>query len=327
MAFWSPEERLRRQAAAWFARMRAPDADRYIFRFRAWLSRDPRHGHAYERLLGIWDEAELLRHRASIEASAGALPRTGPSALWLVPAVAAVALGVAAVALWAARDVTMLGAEVASGLGQHRLLELADGSRVNLDADSAIVPVLSPHQRLVHLLRGRARFSVAHDAGRPFVVEGGGTLVTAHGTVFDVDLIAPGRTEVILRQGVVDVSRRRALGLLRPTFVAQLDGPEAAQLNRGQIRVAVLGSTPAGGDWTSGMLDYDQAPLAQVVADANRYGRRKLRLASPDLTDLQVTGVFHSGVTPDLAASLAATLGLQVASAPNGDLLLSHPGT
>ncbi|MGC1302699.1 MAG: hypothetical protein WA840_10025, partial [Caulobacteraceae bacterium] len=82
--------------------------------------------------------------------------------------------------------------------------------------------------------------------------------------------------------------------------------------------------TPLGGDWTSGVLSFDRAPLAEVLADANRYSARKIRLASPGLGDLEITGVFHAGVTPDLAASLARALGLTLTTAANGDLRLGR---
>ncbi|MGC1305442.1 MAG: DUF4880 domain-containing protein, partial [Caulobacteraceae bacterium] len=115
MAFWSSEERLRRQAAAWFARMHAPDADRYRFAFRAWVTRDPRHGDAYERLLGHWDTAELLRHRASIEAAAP--PPLAKAALpWLVPALAAMIIGMTAIGLAVGRDAALLRGGIGSGL-------------------------------------------------------------------------------------------------------------------------------------------------------------------------------------------------------------------
>ena len=48
---------------------------------------------------------------------------------------------------------------------------------------------LSIADYLDHL--GRALFDVAHDAGRPFVVEAGARQVTALGTRFDVRLATP----------------------------------------------------------------------------------------------------------------------------------------
>jgi transmembrane sensor len=196
---------------------------------------------------------------------------------------------------------------------------------LTLDADTVVSPRFSGHRRLVELLRGRARFKVAHQSGRPFVVAAGATFVTAHGTVFDVDLLGRDRVDVALLQGVVDVSRARALGLLHPVSVARLAGTQTARLDGARVRVTPVSLAPPRGDWTSGQLTFDQTPLSEVLADADRYGGHKIRLASPDLGALEITGVFHAGATTEMAASLATSLGLRVSNLANGDVLLSRP--
>ena len=57
-----------------------------------------------------------------------------------------------------------------SAIGEVKTIALPDGSRMTLDADSAVVGRFGHAGRSVHLTRGRAFFAVAHDASRPFTV-------------------------------------------------------------------------------------------------------------------------------------------------------------
>jgi len=66
------------------------------------------------------------------------------------------------------------------------------------------------------------------------------------------------------------------------------------------------------------------APLAEVLAAANRYTPRKVAIDDPALGTLNVTGTFHADRPDELAAALAAAIGLEVV--PRGDdLLLRGP--
>ena len=75
---------------------------------------------------------------------------------------------------------------VRAQIGQPRALVLQDGSQVTLDTSSSIRVEESDSRRVVRLLAGRARFQVARDPARPFIVRAGGQQVIALGTVFTV---------------------------------------------------------------------------------------------------------------------------------------------
>jgi len=74
----------------------------------------------------------------------------------------------------------------ATGLGEQRSIEFADGSSVELNSRSKIRVRYSKQERDVELLEGQALFHVAHDTSRPFIVAVGATRVRAVGTQFDV---------------------------------------------------------------------------------------------------------------------------------------------
>jgi ferric-dicitrate binding protein FerR (iron transport regulator) len=96
-------------------------------------------------------------------------------------------------------------ADYVTGRGQKTIVDLADGTRVTLDADSAVDVTFSDTRRDVRLLKGRAFFDVAHDPAHPFAVQADNRVVTALGTQFDVRL-TPGALRVVLAQGSVSVA-------------------------------------------------------------------------------------------------------------------------
>src|SRR6185295_20128926 len=79
----------------------------------------------------------------------------------------------------------------------------------------------------------------------------------------------------------------------------------------------------AGTNWTEGMLQFDGAPIAEAVAQANRYSGRHI-LIEGNLETLRVTGAFRAGNTAALAKALAAAFHLSLRRTAGNDLILSH---
>src|SRR5262249_1651311 len=65
----------------------------------------------------------------------------------------------------------------ATAKGQHQHVVLADGSSVDLDAETRLTVAMSRGERRVTLADGQAIFDVRHDANRPFVVAAGDRLI------------------------------------------------------------------------------------------------------------------------------------------------------
>jgi transmembrane sensor len=316
-----------RQAGMWFARMRGPDRARWQGEFERWRDADAAHAEAYARAGKHWLETgglantEMGRNRRLPE------PRLP---LWQIP-VARPAFTLAAVVLvvlagfWLLRmpigvpDVPKLAAakRQATGVGEIRTVRLGDGTMVTLDTDSAIDVRLSGDLRQVRLLRGRARFDVAHDAARPFRVNAGGRSVTALGTVFDVG-IEPEGVRVSLLRGSVEVRGVAPRG--GGAAVTRL-APDEVFIDTAR-RLRVARASPGQQRWVSGMLDFAGVPLGDVIEQANRYSTRKLRLGDPSLAQRRVTGTFRPLPVDALAAALATAFTLRVERSPKGDLIL-----
>ena len=175
------------RANEWFARracglMTSEDE----VRLAVWLAADSLHERAFRRAAIVYDalgavfpaEAGARRSRRGLGAARRPTRRQGIALA--ASLAAATVLGVVVFDL-----PTRLAADAATGVGEHRLVALADGSTVLLNTDSAIA-IDYGAQRKIRLLRGEAAFTVAPDPARPFRVETSGGSAVALGTRFIV---------------------------------------------------------------------------------------------------------------------------------------------
>jgi transmembrane sensor len=294
-------------AQQWFVLLRDADAtetDRR--RFADWLAADPAHGRAWAETEQLWARMDavvpVLRQRETWNERHKQSARLLSRRNWLRQAAAA-ALVVGGLAGYAAS--TDYFADHRTGIGERRSLSLADGSTVDLDAESALSVAFSAGQRRVTLHRGRAFFEVARDAARPFVVAANGGEVRALGTAFDVKIAPAGVVHVAVSEHAVAVSI----------------GSESVQLGEGDaLEYGIAGSRrPVIGPvsridiasrlgWRQNRLFFQEAPLREVVADLERYRPGSIFIADDDLAELPVTGFFHSSQTDAALQTIEATL-------------------
>jgi transmembrane sensor len=328
--FVSRRERVRRQAAGWFAKLRGPEAQGARPAFDRWYGQSSEHAEAYDRIAAHYDAAGLLRQselgRARQLRDAahpqGRARRYAFAALVAGAAAMIVYLAVARPGLPGARAPLEV-ATVSASSREPRTLILADGSKVLLAWDSVVEVRLDRNQRRLRLVRGEGRFSVAHE-GRPFIVTAGSAEVLAHGTEFVVRLGAEGTT-VSLIEGSVAVSYPAAgagAGLRRTARLRPGErltvAPPVEQAPR-EVPGHAARAAPA-------MLEFDDTPLSDAVARANGQGGPKVRLADPALGILRVTGGFRAGDNRSLAAGLAAAFGLRVEDSGDTVVLVKAAG-
>ena len=318
-----------RDAAGWFIRLRGPDGRRARADYARWLLAAPERSQACEEIEDVWGLAGELANDPEIRDLIARTPSdVGPTASerggWNRRALAAALVG--AIALAGIGTVLKLHAvpgaveEVyATDLGEQRNVTLSDGSVIHLDTASEVAVKMTSGQRNVRLRDGRARFNVAHDSDRPFIVQAGQARVQALGTVFDVSRAADG-VGVDLFQGGVEV-RREGQSSVQPV---RLSPGDHVQVSASAAPLRVVRFDPASRwSWTSGRLLFNGAPLTQVAAEVNRYETRKLIIS--DASAQKFRGELKAGDLEGSAAILAALYGLSVSRTPNGDLLLGPP--
>jgi len=291
------------EASGWYFRLQAEDvttAERD--RFSCWLAQGAAQ---YE----AWQEVQLLL--GSLREPARRM-REAEQARWKKPAgqrwlpkACAAAVVLMTIGLLAAQTpwLDRWRADYATGTGETRRIELADGSRLQLNTDSAVQIHLSSGRRQVRLLRGEAWFEVARDPTRPFVVESGTGTVTVVGTQFSVAQ-HNARTQVQVAQGKVAVSA----GDGAPVYLE----PGRAVEYQDRRLSEVHGFDPASGfAWRQRQLVFRQQPLADVVAQLNRYWPGRTLVLGDELRERQVSGVFDIDKPEAVLKALVHTLNLQ----------------
>jgi transmembrane sensor len=336
-----PHERgqLMQEAASWFARMRGPEAEDHRNAFEAWLRRGALHRQAYNRAAEIFAMGKYLRENENVQSDPAPTGRAGHRLL-----VPLAAIPLMAVAGWimfgdepsqrprsvqiAEESVTPAppGSRVATDPGESRSTRLADGSRIELSGGSLVEVRFDDRVRHLVLERGTARFAVAHDE-RPLIVEAGGGLIRAVGTLFEVAIGVEGEVSVYLIEGAVEVTSP-ATGGIAGTARRQLSAGEAMTYSaRPEGRAPALGGRNSPGQPAAASpraLDYDNVTVAELIANANRSNSRPIRLADPMIGSLRVSGRFRIDDTGLLAERLAALFGLERTDGSDGQILLSR---
>ena len=324
-----PSDMLREEAAAWFAAMRGPAAQDRKVEFEAWLAASPSHRAAYARIGEIYSLGKGMEFDRN-----PVFPERRPRARLLTATVAVLSLLVGSIAWFIAKPddtgqdtqqaLPMAKASdssnmVRTDIGEIRRIALADGSTLTLDTNSRVTIAFTPTSRLLHLQQGKARFDVAHES-RSFQVMAGTMTVTAHGTIFDVSALPNDRYHVHLLRGSIEVSEAKRTGAVRPAAKILSPG-EAAETGPAGLHLVVHAATePAGDDWPTALRTFDRIAVGNLITEANRYSRTKIRIPDADVAALNASGTFRIDDTRRLASNLAVLLDLRVRNEADGSI-------
>ena len=320
-----PVDPVTEQAHEWRLRLAQAELSEAERRnFEIWLAADLRHEEAYDRAVTLTHALGTLG-RAHYDARLSRLSRTERLSLRLerarrmvANAGLPIALGASAMAalgvlvalpmlqggpagdgrLQAHVEAAPTTRRLASDTGRTLTVTLEDGSVATLGAASEIEIAMRPDRRDVRLIAGAVLLEVAEDAARPFSVSAGKLTATALGTVFDVRNNA-GVVRVAVSEGAVKVvhslaapgadGEAAALTAQRTLEAGQQIAATKEGLHKARsIQKSLVGA------WCEARLDYAEAPLAELVADANRYSSRSIEIDDPSrrLSGASVTATF-----------------------------------
>ncbi|GJE74970.1 Protein FecR [Methylorubrum suomiense] len=280
------------QAAFWVVRLSSPDttaSDRKTF--EAWLSADPAHAEAYAEMDG-W-----RRTMGQVPD-----PRRRGSAL---PKIVAFAVALGLVGL-SGRHIGLfdrLRADAWTEVGGIRTEILVDGSRVDLNTDTALALNFTSGERGVTLLRGEAAFDVVPDPQRPFVVRGGGISARAVGTRFFVR-VDGAASPVGVAEGKVEVTTDIGQATLQAGEIATQDAAGRPEAERSDVAQTMA--------WRDGTLLFSGQPLSKVLAELERYRRGRIVILGPSVAAKRFSGTLDPRDTDEALDVLAATMGVQI---------------
>lgn len=315
------------QAAFWVARLHSDQVTSSDeARFAEWLAEQPARRAAYHEAERVWLAFEGLRNDGYAKAAFAAL--RAPPAHSRRALMAGVFGLAAASAAGLALYLDQHSRTYSTGIGELRRARLADGSTISLNTSTRVRVQLDGEQRRIWLDRGQAHFTVARDPARPFRVFVGAEEVRALGTVFEVRREGD-RVQVILEEGVVALFRGDEQTVLRvdaaPDLV--LEPGQVAQLAPLEPPRATAVDLRRAGAWRQGQLIFDNDPLAEAVAEVNRYHERQIVLTDPSLRDISISGVFQTGRPEAFADSLTAAFPIEITSQTEAEIRLAAAPT
>lgn len=287
-----------------------------------WRHRSAHHAAMLDEAEQLWQQVGQTRVAAEFAATVPVLaqvrpPRRKPIGRRAVLGGAVAASG-AAVMLGsgALGPLSGLFADYATGVGEQRSVTLPDGSVAHLNTASALSFQQMAQMRLASFSTGECLFEAAPDAAAPFVVEALQGSVRTAGGAFSLRRFDDA-VRVLAVENNIEV-------------MAAADSSELLELSPGQSMTygggLVLGpvetvDVEAATAWRRGKLVFNQRPLAEVVAELERYRQGRILILDSRLSHLPVTGVFDLADIGSTLAAIKAVLPVRVTHLPLVTLL------
>ncbi len=296
-------EALEEQAATWLSSRNFFDwSDDDQKELDAWLEASPSNRVTYWRLNAALSRTERLKAlRQPMRKLASGSKQTRPKLARSIAAVALIAMAATGSFLYLSKgkDET-----ISTAIGGHKVVTLADGSRIELNTSSTVRIHIDRNHRAVTLVEGEAFFDVWHDADHPFTVDVAGQRITDLGTKFVVRDLND-RVEVALLEGrahlapVSNSSNAREADLL-PGDIATATGRSLSIVKVPSETIATKLS------WRSDVLVFHNTALGEVARQFNRYNQGKL-VVEGSAANLQVDGTFPTS-DPQTFTKIAADI-------------------
>ncbi|MDQ1918792.1 FecR family protein [Massilia pseudoviolaceinigra] len=309
------DERIAQEAAAWALRLGAGKAGAGPAGLDAWLAADPRHGAALDAMRTTLRSVRALP-RPAVAGLRGALAAAAPAPPFMPRRGRLLQAGCAMLTLLVAggawlgwdheRRQPTFAASYATARGQQLTQALPDGSTVTLDTATRIEVRLYRDRRDVFLHDGQALFAVRAEPARPFHVSAGTARVTVLGTRFavrhtraglqpDVALVAVEEGRVRVRAGAAEEAELGA-------------GQAISAAGDGRLGAPASMAPQALAPWRQGRISFNNTPLAQALAEFERYGHTGLVVRDPAVAAMRVGGSYTVRQLPAFAAALPAIL-------------------
>ena len=281
------------QALDWLIVMQSPSAAQ-TRQFHAWLA-VPANAQAFARAQAIWDGPQVAHCAQTLSAKqkVTGLRRLRPH--WKPLATAAVLL----VGLFSFSNLPLrLQADHLTVVGERQRVQLADGSQVLLNTNSAFSSTIDERQRVARLYQGEAFFEIAANRAQPLEISAGPVRASVRDTAFAVRYL-DGEAQVRVQRGDVD---------LRNDY-----NDARIRLSAGQsIRIGPKGfGQPAKLDatkelaWVQGRLVFENCPMSEVLAELRRYYPGWIVNTNEQLASVAVTGNYRLDQPLDVVRSLA----------------------
>lgn len=285
-------------ALTWFARLQDSRAGPEVRQaFTVWYDASPDHAEAYAQVCRLWQSPALdaaLAHYAAVPLPA---VRRSPLRQWAAAACLFLAIGWG---LYAGGLLDRWHADYVTAAGEQRQIVLADGSRVTLNTDTALVSEFDGERRGIRILHGEAYFEVEPDRARPFIVSAQAATVRVVGTRFTVR--AEGDTRVAVESGIVACVAGNGAEL-------RLTAGQHAAISAHGVEPRPAADNGAAFAWLQGRLIFRDETLSDVVAELDRYYPGMIVVADEQLGRTRITGNYKLDDPAAIIRALAVFTG------------------
>ena len=292
-----PRREILEEAADWLLKIQAGSlVDEDAKAFKRWVSNSPEHSRAWQKVGKLAGKLNGLSPSVAIAAlDRPDNPERRALVAKLVLLIAALPVGWTA---WRYGPQLEMFSDYSTRVGELRTLNVADGSQIILNTDSAIDVTISGSQRLITLQSGEIHIETGKDqAARPFLVDTAEGRLRALGTRFTVRQLQ-GRTHLAVLEGAVEVTPEHGQALV-------VNARQQIDFSRLQVNnITPVDELQAA--WTQGMLMADAMPLNRLIAQLERYRPGRLRL-DPSISTLRVSGAYPLTDTDKALDMLART--------------------
>ncbi|MEG0964951.1 MAG: FecR family protein [Pseudomonas sp.] len=307
-------DRATHEAVGWLLKLEeVPAQSREQRAFEHWLQQCPSHQAAWQRVNALLEGPLADLHQAEQRnpgqlamASRSLRAQPSPSRRKVLGGgLAMILLGLGSAGLVHRR--TPLGdllADLHTGTGERRAVTLSDGSRLRLNARTAVDLRFTASQRLLVLRDGELQVDVVAETDRPFIVSTRQGQVQALGTRFTV------RQDE--QQSLVAVQEHAVLVTTGNATAQRVEAGQAFAFD-GLRSVAVAPSLRTRASWTDGRVDVRDEPLGDLIEALRPYRAGLLRI-SPQAARIRVYGSFPLDDSERTLVSLSETLPIRVDS-------------
>lgn len=320
---------LEREAIAWLVRVTDDEAtteDRVAL--KRWQKENPAHERAFAKASGLWH---------TMPAAIDTALRSGDISLLSTPdqvssfvtrrrfmagfATATVSAAAAAAAyamlkppfeLWP--SLSELAADYRTAVGQQRRIDIAKAVSVEMNTRTSIaLRPTTDQQHRFELIAGEAVVKAAVGSERPIEVIAADGMTIAEEAGFDIRCEAA-LTSVTCLSGMVRVQHRRQSVTLTENQQVRYGGGELSSV--AEVDPSVITA------WQNGYLMFRGEPLAQVLAEVNRYRPGRIVLLDEKLGEGLVTARFKLDRLDDVIVQIREVFGASIRSLPGGIVLV-----
>jgi len=359
----SPADQRLENASRWVLKMDAGLTEPEWQGLKDWLTEHPDNASELMEVASAWDKldslsrlADLFPHEHTSHASAARDPVVeepmvqdpARPVLWQRPAFLAAAASLvlavsAAYLLLPGLDMQDLGDDrplvaasppksYETAIGEQSTVVLPDGTVVILNTNSRLGVAYSAAARVLHLQRGEIHVSVAKDSSRRLSVVVGDQILQAVGTAFSVEITENSQIELVVTEGkvVVGVRSTGQQATVVPPILAQSDSNTVVAGEELILGVPDAVITPVTVEelevklsWREGRLIFRGEPLAEALAEVERYTTVEFVFLDEDLKTRSVSGRYRAGDVDALLIALRLNFNIDHEFVDDDRVLLS----